>query len=25
LEKLETSRWLGGRRKPQSLADETPK
>jgi hypothetical protein len=25
LEKLEKSRWLGGRHKPQSLADETPK
>ena len=25
LEKLEKSRWLGGRRKPQSLADEKPK
>ncbi|MGB1834747.1 MAG: hypothetical protein ACPHP9_13765 [bacterium] len=25
LERLEKSRWLGGRRKPQSLADEKPK
>ena len=25
LEKLEKSRWLGGRCKPQSLADEKPK